>query len=296
MPLILPNTIVNGENADAVPVEQNYSIIESYVNNETIQRDGSVAMQAPLLLTAGAPTADLHAANKEYVDGFLPVGIMMPWPSPSAPAGGHWMLCNGAALAVAAYTELYGVLGTRYGAGTGTFLLPNLTGRTMFGFDSAQTAFNAIGKAGGTFNVPVPPHAHPMPHTHTIAHTHEHPHTHSTNPASVTSGAGGAHQHNGDIASHGTVGSNASVLKLPGAGVSAGNVVDMSATHTHTVDIPATTSAQPNEATTGASSAASTGAVSAANTANNTDALTSSTIDSTMIQPYVVVNFIIRVL
>ena len=45
MPLILPNTIVNGENADAVPVEQNYSLIESYVNNEVIQRNGLVAMK-----------------------------------------------------------------------------------------------------------------------------------------------------------------------------------------------------------------------------------------------------------
>jgi len=65
--MILPNDFINGQNADAVPIEQNYQLIESYVNNELVNRDGSVAMSQPLLLS-GDPSAANHAVNKDYVD------------------------------------------------------------------------------------------------------------------------------------------------------------------------------------------------------------------------------------
>ena len=178
MSLHLNNTIANGEVADALPVDANYKQIQDYINTEVITRDGAVAMQAPLQLQGG-PTTDNSAASKEYVDSFLPVGVMLPWPAATAPSGGKWMLCNGAALAVAAYTELYGILGTHYGSGTGTFLLPNLTGRTLVGLDVNQTELKTIGQYGGTFALPLPAHSHTMPHTHVMPHTHEHPHTHS---------------------------------------------------------------------------------------------------------------------
>jgi microcystin-dependent protein len=294
MALHLPNTIVNGENADAVPVEQNYSLIESYINTETIQRDGSVQMQAPLLLQAGAPTADLHAVNKDYVDGFLPVGIMLPWPSPTAPTG-NWHLCDGAPLAIAAYPELYGVLGLRYGAATaGNFLLPSLVGRTLFGFDAGKTGLNVIGQYGGTFVVPVPSHAHGMPHTHPVSHTHEHPHTHSiahNHGSFASAGASARHTHAISTRQNSTAGTTSSLMNASGVGITQADTVgNDSPDHTHTIDVPNYTgnSGAAAGATTGASSITDTGAANA-NTALEGN------VGQEMIPPYVVVNFIIRI-
>ena len=68
MPLILPNSIENDTPADAAELQQNFSTIQSYVNTNLVNRDGSVALTAPLLLP-GDPTLPNQAANKGYVDG-----------------------------------------------------------------------------------------------------------------------------------------------------------------------------------------------------------------------------------
>jgi hypothetical protein len=68
--LNIPNALTNGSTADAVEVQQNFDAIETHTNTEMINRDGSVAMTAQLLLS-GAPTSDLGAATKAYADGVL---------------------------------------------------------------------------------------------------------------------------------------------------------------------------------------------------------------------------------
>jgi hypothetical protein len=76
--LLLPNDIANDTPANAVPVEQNYNVIEDYINRECIVRDGSLAMTGQLLLV-GDPTQPLAAAAKQYVDAILPVGVILPF-------------------------------------------------------------------------------------------------------------------------------------------------------------------------------------------------------------------------
>ena len=68
--LNIPNELTNGSTADATEVQQNFDSIETHTNTEMINRDGSVAMTAQLLLS-GAPTSDLGAATKAYADGVL---------------------------------------------------------------------------------------------------------------------------------------------------------------------------------------------------------------------------------
>ena len=68
--LNIPNALTNGSTADATEVQQNFDAIETHTNTEMINRDGSVAMTAQLLLS-GAPTSDLGAATKAYADGVL---------------------------------------------------------------------------------------------------------------------------------------------------------------------------------------------------------------------------------
>lgn len=55
----------------------------------------------------------------------LPIGIIVPYASDTAPDG--WLLCDGTAVSRTEYSELFSVIGTKYGAGNGstTFTLPN---------------------------------------------------------------------------------------------------------------------------------------------------------------------------
>lgn len=65
--LAIPNTIANGNLADGAELEANFGAIETHVNSELVNRDGSITMTSPLTLS-GAPSADNHAARKKYVD------------------------------------------------------------------------------------------------------------------------------------------------------------------------------------------------------------------------------------
>jgi hypothetical protein len=66
--LNVPNAITNGTVADATDVQQNFDAIETHVNTEVINRDGSIAMTGELLLPSN-PTSNLAASTKAYVDG-----------------------------------------------------------------------------------------------------------------------------------------------------------------------------------------------------------------------------------
>lgn len=295
MPLILPNDIINGELADAVPVEENYNLIQGYINSEVINRDGGVAMTAPLLLS-GPPTAANQAANKSYVDAILPVGIMLPWPAAVAPAGGSgsWLLCNGATVATSTYPQLFALIGVRFGGSGGSFMLPNMVGKMMIGINPDRTELNTIGKTGGTHAVPVPAHNHSFSHLHPMPHTHEHPHTHSIahNHPSVTTDADGGHDHDfswvQDLAHAG--GDGARIVGYVGGGLHA--AVSTEPDHTHDVDVPNFTgnSGATSEATTGASSVANTGPTNVAGALTSTAGVAG----AEMTPPFVVVHFIIR--
>ena len=170
--LLLPNTIDNFTPADGAEVQQNFAGVQAHINTNLIARDGTVAMAAPLLLV-GDPTLANHAANKDYVDNLLPVGIILPYAGTTAP-GGRWALANGAALNTVTYPRLFAVLGYRYGGSGTSFNVPNLAARVPVGLDAGQVRFDATGKTGGSTLLPVPQHQHghhPHPHPqHQLGH------------------------------------------------------------------------------------------------------------------------------
>jgi microcystin-dependent protein len=68
----------------------------------------------------------------------LPVGTVVSTALSAAPSG--WLICDGAAVSRTNYPELFGALGTGYGAGDGTttFNVPNSDGQMILAISTAQ--------------------------------------------------------------------------------------------------------------------------------------------------------------
>jgi len=64
--------ISNGTAADATEVDGNFDTLATFVDNELVNRDGTVAMTAELTLSSSTPSGGLVAASKGYVDGVSP--------------------------------------------------------------------------------------------------------------------------------------------------------------------------------------------------------------------------------
>lgn len=126
-----------------------------------------------------------------------PVGAIIMWPGASNPAPSTgWKECNGQALLIDQYQELYAVIGTSYNTGgeSGQFRLPNLQNKFVYGGDSTN-----VSNSGGNSQVLIsinnlPSHSHGLNnHTHPVGdHAHTMAHTHT----GTTVGAG-AHDHSG---------------------------------------------------------------------------------------------------
>lgn len=104
-------------------------------------------MTGTLTLDA-APTADLHAATKKYVDDEIadipaatdltPAGTIIYSARTTAPTG--YLKANGAAVSRTTYATLFAAIGTLYGGGDGstTFNVPDLRGEFIRGFDDSR--------------------------------------------------------------------------------------------------------------------------------------------------------------
>lgn len=146
------------------------------------------------------PTKNAVYDKIETLSG-APTGSLMQFAGSSAPTG--YLLCDGSAVSRSAYSALFALISTTYGAGDGstTFNVPDLKGRVAVGYDSGQTEFDTLGETGGA-------------NTHTLTTGEIPSHDHSTGSgmevlntpgtstyatltdgagASGTTGGGGAH-------------------------------------------------------------------------------------------------------
>jgi microcystin-dependent protein len=89
-----------------------------------------------------AKLAENSVTNEKILDGAvtlsklagglaLPTGAVVPYGGTGAPSG--WLVCDGAEYATGDYPTLYGVIGTAYGSGSGTFKVPDIRGRIPVG-------------------------------------------------------------------------------------------------------------------------------------------------------------------
>lgn len=100
-------------------------------------------------------TATNKYPSSKAVNDLVPVGSMIIWGGPNAPAG-RWIIANGAAISRTTYAELFAIYGTTWGAGDGntTFNLPNAMNKTVW-----QSSY---GVGGATFGS-LPDHRHYYP-------------------------------------------------------------------------------------------------------------------------------------
>jgi microcystin-dependent protein len=197
------------------------------VQGGVIYGTSTTAMASTAAGTAGQVLTSNGTSTPAWTTiGVAPTGSIMIWAGSTAPAG--WLLCDGTAVSTTTYAALYAVIGTTFGSGTGTFSVPNLKGKIPVGLDAAQTEFDTRGETGGTKTHAIS--AAEMPaHTHAVdppstATTTDGSHTHSYNDyynsselsddandrtvgsdgttyTSRTTGSGGSHNHDVDIAS-----------------------------------------------------------------------------------------------
>lgn len=99
----------------------------------------------------------------------LPIGTILLFPVQSLPSS-KWLCCNGAYISQSTYSELYALIGEKFGMNSGSdFKLPNLVQRFPYGGNSSGT--DVIGFTGGTETETLTLAQIPA-HEHTIAHTH----------------------------------------------------------------------------------------------------------------------------
>jgi microcystin-dependent protein len=201
-----------------------------------------------------------------------PTGAIQQFAGSSAPSG--YLLCEGQAVSRTTYSALFAVIGTTYGTGDGstTFNVPNLKGKIPVGLNSSDVSFDARGETGGEKTHTITTAELPS-HNHSFTGT---AHSHTVDPTSVSSSTTGAHTHTvtdaynsselSDDANDRSVGSDATT--------STTRTTSSSGDHSHTIDIPSTTSSS----TTATGTIGITGSGSAIN----------------VLQPYIVLYYIIK--
>jgi len=128
-----------------------------------VQKDGSVAMTGPLSLPA-APTSDLHAATKAYVDAVITAARQNAYPVGSV------------------YTNANNATNPSTLLGFGTWLSFG-AGRVPVGVDGSDILFNTPEKTGGSKDATVVSHSH-------TATVNDPGHSHTTNAQYLFQGGG----------------------------------------------------------------------------------------------------------
>ena len=220
--------------------------------------------------TSGQVLTSNGAAAPSWTSAATPAGVVQQYAGAAAPTG--YLLCQGQAVSRTTYAALFAVVSTTYGAGDGstTFNVPNLQGKIPVGLNSADLSFDTRGETGGEKTHAIATTELPS-HNHTFTGT---AHSHTVDPDAFTTVSTGAHTHTVSAASDDLW---ANYRGTSNNGLSTGSETYTSSSdgaHTHSINVPSTTSSS----TTATGSISNTGSGTAMN----------------VLQPYIVLYYIIK--
>lgn len=206
----------------------------------------------------------------------VPAGTINQTARATAPTG--YLLCDGSAISRTTYSALFDAIGTAYGSGDGstTFNIPNLKGKVPVGYDPSQAEFDALGETGGAKTHTLTANELPS-HTHSGTTSSAGDHTHTF---SGTTNTTGAHTHDIYGSNGGSAGVSISVTSNTNNDRSwylGGGLAASAGAHSHTYS--GTTSGVSTNHTHSITTDGGTGGGQAHNN----------------LQPYVVLNYMIKI-
>lgn len=142
------------------------------IESEGVSYNASYTIRKLIPYTANRSSykwSDFFRASDMFnlLNQLTPIGSIQMYAGQTEPSD-KWMFCSGQRLEQKEYPELYALLGTSFGsAEEGYFMLPNLKGRFVVGYDTDSEDYNSIGKMGGeakhTLKIDeMPSHSHEM--------------------------------------------------------------------------------------------------------------------------------------
>jgi len=135
------------------------------------------------IVNVGAPTFQTDATTFIDLQNYVPTGCVKMYAGSAPPSS--WLICDGGAVSRTTYADLFAVIGTTYGSGNGstTFNVPNMQGNVVVGHNGSNYRRGDISGSST--------------HAITTAEMPSHSHTGTTDPS-------GAHTHTGTIDSVGS--------------------------------------------------------------------------------------------
>jgi microcystin-dependent protein len=251
---------------------------------------GTTATQTLTNKTISLEAADNTITGRlASTSGGTPAGVISQFAGSSAPAG--YLLCQGQSVSTTTFAGLFAAIGYSYGGSGASFNVPNLENRVPVGRGSGT--FSSLNATGGVESVTLSTEQIPS-HSHTASTNSTGGHTHSGTTGNVSTG------HTHAI----TVNSGGGHTHTVTAVASAGNVVRGTGT------LNSATAGSPSTITTSSNGSHSHSASSGDISVNHTHGFTTSndgshshtvTVNSTggglahtNLQPYIVLNYIIK--
>lgn len=206
---------------------------DSFGNIWNANREGRLVV-SPLTeeisSTSSTSTLEDRLQELRYTD--YP-GVVKAYAGPQAPAG--YLMCDGSTYSVTAHPDLFAVTGYVYGGSEGVFAVPDLRQRFVLGKAFSGTGA-ALGSAGGSID-----HAHTVNPPITVSASAG-AHTHTIDPAAFNTSSDGSHDHGGVTGASGSTTVDSIVGLSTAAPADHTHTISSDGAHTHSVDVPSTTS------------------------------------------------------